>query len=300
MTAKTPMHGDDETQVLAAWRALPKVEPPAALDQRILAAARAQAAGPAQAATTPAAGIQPRRRPQWPALLATAAVITLAVGVSWQLRQEHPGVATPPAPAIAPPPLLERSEQKASTSSGAEFARRQAAAETDAGPAAASADLATASGVAPLDAEVRTEPKAQTSTSNEAAAADVAVTATEAAPMLQSAPVPQAKREALVPQAAPPAATAASMPPPAAAPAPPARAADTLGSAQPASPAEPAAAGAPVVAESMDTVAAAVARIRELVAAGRIAEARDAAAEFTVDHPQARLPDDLAWLVAPR
>jgi hypothetical protein len=65
----------DEQRLLAAYRALPRPEPSAALDAAVLAHARA---------VLPAAR---RARPRWVTGLATAAVLTLAVGTGWQLRE---------------------------------------------------------------------------------------------------------------------------------------------------------------------------------------------------------------------
>ena len=72
---------EDEAQVLARYRKLPKPQPSAALDAAILAQARAAVANPA---TVPRVE---RRRSRWPAVFATAATLALAVGVSWQIRQ---------------------------------------------------------------------------------------------------------------------------------------------------------------------------------------------------------------------
>jgi hypothetical protein len=65
-------------------RAMPQREPSAALDARILEAAR-DAVAPA-AVATPILRIQPRTRRRWPAIVGIAATLVLAVGIGWQLR----------------------------------------------------------------------------------------------------------------------------------------------------------------------------------------------------------------------
>lgn len=112
MNPNTPPPSDDELpderELAALYARLPKAEPDAALD----AAVFAQVARVAPV----------RRRPRWPVALASAAVLVLAVGVAWQVRDtlppagppvaSAPPVATPdttatptPAPAPAPAPI---------------------------------------------------------------------------------------------------------------------------------------------------------------------------------------------------
>jgi hypothetical protein len=93
MTQTTPPPSDDdlpdERELAALYARLPKVEPDASLDAAVLAAATR---------ATPV-----RRRPRWPVALASAAVLVLAVGVAWQVRdmQPAPAMRTASAPAIA-------------------------------------------------------------------------------------------------------------------------------------------------------------------------------------------------------
>lgn len=99
MNPNTPPPSDDDLpdeQALAALYArLPRAEPDPALDAIVLAAA---------ARATP-----PRRRPRWPVALGSAAVLVLAAGVAWQLRDTPPRVASAPTvqdePAAAPSPV---------------------------------------------------------------------------------------------------------------------------------------------------------------------------------------------------
>jgi hypothetical protein len=94
----------DDEKVAQRYRELGAEEPPRALDEAILAAARrAAAAGP-----TPLSVRSSRQR--WYAPLATAAVLVLAVAVTVNMRQEQPGIESPAPQAVAPP-----AEQPAST-----------------------------------------------------------------------------------------------------------------------------------------------------------------------------------------
>ncbi|HVF36091.1 MAG TPA: hypothetical protein VND91_12285 [Candidatus Saccharimonadia bacterium] len=76
--------------LVAAYGRLPKAEPPAAVDAAVRANARA--------------ALQ-RVRPRWPGLLATAATMTIAIGLAWQLRDaedareaQRPSATSMPAP----------------------------------------------------------------------------------------------------------------------------------------------------------------------------------------------------------
>lgn len=106
MNPSTPPPGDDdlpeERELAALYARLSKDEPDPSLDAVVLA--RAMRAVP------------PRRRPRWPVALASAAVLVLAVGVGWQLRDSRPDPkdipvaiqeripAPSPGPAAAPAP----------------------------------------------------------------------------------------------------------------------------------------------------------------------------------------------------
>ncbi|MGE7137026.1 hypothetical protein ACQKIE_05285 [Luteibacter sp. NPDC031894] len=88
MNPNTPPPSDDddlpdERELAALYARLPKEEPGSALDAAIVA--RAAQAVPA------------RRHRRWPAALASAAVLVLAVGLAWQLRDMRPKTATAPA-----------------------------------------------------------------------------------------------------------------------------------------------------------------------------------------------------------
>lgn len=68
--------------LVAAYRRLPSVEPSGSIDAAVRANARAALR---------------RQRPRWPALLATAATMTIAVGLAWQLRDAE-NALEPPRP----------------------------------------------------------------------------------------------------------------------------------------------------------------------------------------------------------
>jgi Meckel syndrome type 1 protein len=100
MNPNTPPPSDDlpdERELAALYARLPKIEPDAALDAAVLAKATR--------------ALPVRRRPRWPVALGSAAVLVLAVGVAWQVRDTRPDVtATLPAPSAryAPAPAVER------------------------------------------------------------------------------------------------------------------------------------------------------------------------------------------------
>ncbi|MDO5505516.1 MAG: hypothetical protein Q4F49_04380 [Pseudoxanthomonas suwonensis] len=105
MTTQSPL--DPTERALADRLAADRTpQPSAALDARILAAARA-AAGGSQGSTS--TGQRPRARTRWPLWSGVAASIALALGIAWQLRplpgEQQPYDERPPAvngtPAVA-------------------------------------------------------------------------------------------------------------------------------------------------------------------------------------------------------
>ena len=88
----------DDVEISRKYRQLEAEEPPRALDEAILAAARREAgAGPASLQAQ--AARSSRRR--WYAPLATAAVLVLAVALTLNMQLERPGIESP-APQSAP------------------------------------------------------------------------------------------------------------------------------------------------------------------------------------------------------
>lgn len=108
----------DERKVAQRYRELGAEEPPRALDDAILAAARREAgAGPA--------GLRARSgRQRWYAPLATAAVLVLAVAVTLQMQHDRPGIESPAprvAPRVAPPAAVtETAKEPAKSVAAAE------------------------------------------------------------------------------------------------------------------------------------------------------------------------------------
>jgi len=84
-----------DPKVSGAYRELAREEPPAAVDRRIAAAAR-EALG-----VHPAPLVAPTARRAWYVPLAAAAVIVLAVAITWHIQLEQPGLDGEDAPAQA-------------------------------------------------------------------------------------------------------------------------------------------------------------------------------------------------------
>ena len=100
------MTEERDPKVTAAYRELGAEEPPRALDDAILAAARREA-GARPASLSPRAG-----RQRWYAPLATAAVLVLAVALTWNMQREQPGIESPARQAAVPPPAADRAAAK--------------------------------------------------------------------------------------------------------------------------------------------------------------------------------------------
>lgn len=121
------------------------VAPDAAVDARILAAARDSLGVPPAAGRAPhRSGAARRPRRGWPVALGLAASMTLAVGVAWQLRE-------PPLPAIAPAtapsakPAGDAAQAPVARAPGpAATAPAMAATDAEAGPAPAEHDAVVA------------------------------------------------------------------------------------------------------------------------------------------------------------
>ncbi|GAB3754225.1 hypothetical protein [Lysobacter olei] len=194
----------------------PHGEPPAALDARILAAAHA------------AVATSPHAHRRWPALLAVAATLALAIGLTWQLRPHddaapvlHEGPAASAEMEAAPAASADAVPAEAATAAAVP-ADAAAASATD---SARSAPPASAPGSAPLPtppSAPTAQAQSQSRPSTRASRTSAPVTGTAA---LRAAPPPegQATQEeplAMQPseEAAAPARVMASPPPPPPAP----------------------------------------------------------------------------------
>ncbi|HVI54886.1 MAG TPA: hypothetical protein VM621_07525 [Luteibacter sp.] len=129
MTQITPPPSDDdlpdEREFAALYARLPKAEPDASLDATVLAAARAMPVS---------------RRPRWPVAFASAAVLVLAVGVAWQVREGQPGPSQQDVNGIAAeaaPTTAKSAPSKGAAMPGVGAAPSRGAAMPDVGAASA-------------------------------------------------------------------------------------------------------------------------------------------------------------------
>lgn len=266
--------GEDELGAL--YRKLPRKEPGPALDAAVLRAAAQAVRGAEPAAAT----LRSARRRRWPIALGSAAVLVLAAGLGWRMRDMpantlpvQPSAVTvqeaarPAAPAVeAAPAAANDAESRASDATVSPSAQiapariaeakvRQADAlvAKRAAPQASILQEQAASAPAPMaaaPAAPATELRAYAPKRAEAAAQGYAADrkATEVAPNMMATP-------AMAPPAPPPAI-------------------DTARNAQ-------------------DTPAQELDKIRQLLAAQHRDEARQRLADFHRDHPDYPLPDDL-------
>src|ERR1700704_2555588 len=95
---------DDEREAERLYRQLPRAEPPAALDAKLRAEARRAVV------SHPAPLVAPTGRRSWYFPVAAAAVIVLAVAVTWQVEREQ-GDEGAPLPQSAPAPAQKLAEQ---------------------------------------------------------------------------------------------------------------------------------------------------------------------------------------------
>jgi Meckel syndrome type 1 protein len=290
MNQITPPPSDDdlpdERELAALYARLPKIEPDASLDAAVLAEATR---------ATPTS-----RRPRWPVALASAAVLVLAVGVAWQVRELQPvpsamrTAAAPPAamPASATPPAADR---RAADSIAAEAAPtpelRRSVAAPPASDAGATSNVEAASNVGAASAA---KPAQRVQVHRAPVPAIAAQIPAAPAPELASAPAPE-------PAAAPPV--------PAAPPSPPSPSQEAVMSAAPApSPQRYKAAPAPsgMLRENMAAKVAAdtavpsalgpddrVGEIRRLLGSGDRAQALRELKELRRRYPHYDLPQDL-------
>ena len=295
---KGSLPGEDELGAL--YRKLPRKEPGPALDAAVLRAA-AQAIRADQPA---AASAHAPKRPRWPIALGSAAVLVLAAGLGWRMRDmpaSTPPVqagavtvqetAKPAAPAVAAAPAATDRVQgyvaDAASPPPAQAPERMASAKARQAEAAMAKRAAPAASIA-LNAPLQ-EPSANTAAP---AAAPVAADQAAAAELRSFAPK-QAERLIGGHPAEMPRTEAQSIEPPATAGQAVEAAPGML-----ATPAPPPAAG--TARNPHDTPAQELDKIRQLLAAHRRDEARQRLADFHRDRPDYPLPDDLrAQLLTP-
>jgi hypothetical protein len=163
-----------DPKVSGAYRELAREEPPAALDRAISAAAR-EALG-----VRPAPLVAPAARRRWYVPLAAAAVLVLAVAITWHMQLEQPGLDGDGMPAQAPAKDAAASAPSPAASAPAEQGAQRA------GPLAPALRKAPARG---------TEPSARgDEQGGKPAAAAPEVPRTATAPAMR--PMPQSAEEA--------------------------------------------------------------------------------------------------------
>ncbi|MDR7193194.1 hypothetical protein [Luteimonas terrae] len=277
------------------------VSPSAALDAAILGAAREAAdAGAPQPHVAVAHRRTPPRRRGWPFAAGIAASLALAVGIAWQLRpapetemraaSERPGVA---ASDTAPAPEVLRSHEETAP------APMQAPMPARANPRVPAADASVDEAPRPaarqreavaVESVEATSTPAPANAQQQAAAApapSVPAPARPPAPPAPPAPMQAPAAEATARSAAAPAASAAVQQ----------RRAESQALMLDTIDDVPDDGDPPASADAPEVRAAWLARVRELLDAGRIAEAKASLAEFHRRHPQAELPPDLRALL---
>lgn len=157
---------DDERKISQRYRELPREEPPAHLDEAIRAHARRMGA------TRPAPLVPPTGRRSWHYPAAAAAVLVLAVAVTWQVERAQPDPAevvavSPPPPAAqpetGPPPEVQARAEGRSAGPKAESSaplRREAPARQRKDEPRFVPDAATRSEVEDRRAEAQGAPQA--------------------------------------------------------------------------------------------------------------------------------------------
>ena len=273
------MTEERDAKVSAAYRGLGAEEPPRALDEAILAAARRDAdARPALLAAR-------ADRLRWYAPLATAAVLVLAVAVTLNMQTERPGIESAVPRTSAPPPAAARDAAKAREKENREIAKLEVA-------DAASAEKA------PI-ARRKTAAPAVAADTRVARSKDDAPAAAPAAPPAASEPKPfMAERPAVTgsvsSEAARNVAPSAAGPLSQSAPAEAlAKRAESADRADRGAASAPAAAPARMQQKVADTPERELERIAELRAQGRHEDADKALAEFRKRNPDYKIPEPM-------
>jgi hypothetical protein len=273
-----PLPGEDELKAL--YRSLPRNEPTLALDEAVR-----------RAAAAPFHTSSPRRMTHWPVAAASAAVLVLAAGLGWHMRDQVPAMQQAPAPAPAPGVSASTPTPAATEAPTIRIADDDASRLSV--PAAAPAAPAAAATIAPH----------RTHESIRSAIRPKVVVPAAPAPAREMSATPEpvmAPTQAPPPPPAPAAPIAAApaympMPAPAETPIGGHRAMTMKAVAAPPMPVTPAPMPAidPTAASPTDSPAQELDKIRLLLTQQRRDEALQRLAAFQRAHPEVTLPDDL-------
>lgn len=269
-------HVPGEDELAALYRKLPRKEPGPTLDAAVL---RAAAQALKSAAPMPAA----KRRPRWPIALSSAAVLVLATGLGWRMRDMPastpptvPAVVTVPAsaPAVAAAPVASDQAQRSAPMA------TPAVSPTTPAPTAAfearQANMPLAKPAAPgiIPSQPKHVPAAPLAAKQAAVVQAMPAAADEPSSFAQQRAEDAAGNRPLEEKSATPA------------PAPRLKAAPAIAPAPTAPPTDNA-------HDAHDTPAQELGKIRLLFATQHRDEARQRLADFHRDHPDYPLPDDL-------
>ena len=273
-----PLPGEDELKAL--YRSLPRNEPTPALDEAVRRAAGA-----------PLRATGPRRMARWPVAAASAAVLVLAAGLGWHMREQVPSMRqAPTVSASTPAPAATRTAAMPAAADNA---------ASGAVPAAASPGPLASATITPR----RTHESIRSTTKPKVIASAAPAQPVAPAPALELNAVPEpivAPAPAPPPPPAPAAPIASApavmpMPAPAETPIGGHRAMTMKAIAAPPMPVAPAPMPAidPTAVNPSDTPAQELDKIRLLLTQQRRDEALRRLAAFQRAHPEVTLPDDL-------
>ena len=274
---REPLTAEEQALARRLAQSAPHGEPSAALDARILAAARA-------------ADAKPRHQPRpWPIAFGVAASLVLALGIAWRLRPlpgpaveaPHPAASTEaPVGFIEPPP-----ERRAAPAAMPLPEVAKPVATPSPPPSPAIAERRRQLPAPAVEAPAPPEPPVVLEAP---APAEAASAAPLPAPPPAAAPAPAVQAES-APAAARKAAVSAE-------PQPEDNTFDAAAAADQAAGDEPETDVPPASADSPEVRQAWLQRIRELVGSGQADAARASLKEFVRRHPDVPVPDDLRAL----
>ena len=269
-----------EPEITRRYRELAREEPPRALDEAILAAARREVE------TRPAPLVAPTARRSWSVPLAAAAVIVLSLVVTLQMQREQPD-----AELSAPPPLPPVSQKDSAP----------AASRPDAAPRAEAPREAAVEKQAPARAKVQARPAApepQPAPALVQRRASAPEPASAVGPQPSAAAVPPSHPEKPFPGVAGAAGTAAA--PVGRAVPVPEESRELRQAVERDRPGRVAADAVSKRVEETETPERWLERIATLRREGRHKEADEAYAEFKRRYPEYRIPESMRERILPR